>query len=370
MKATVNETGRFYTVQNRTLGTHLALRWKGQVRYTVPRDSAGQEACWNVFQPGALEIPLRAMARLPRLFGSVSCAESDQVASIREAIGDEAGLSCCRAGAPGPWSKDTILFLDKKLAEPLYIIKAGAGEAVDTLLQNEANWLRTLRGHPSLVSHIPELVAHRSGLDLCFVGQRALSGNLEFKLGKVQFDFLRKLQEFSLRSMLYEDSRLHQTLTARLADLKDHLTEAWSNRLTVSMRRIEESLSGPPVLLVVAHNDFTPWNIRAQRDLAYVFDWEYAANEQFPLFDPLHFALLPLALRSRSTVKMVQRMHETLHLCQRRFGHELCCQSQTQALAYLMNVCTLYLWGVRGRGAGSHVVVDSYAQLIDHLCRT
>ena len=193
-KATVDEVGRFYTAQDEAAGTHLGLRWKGRVRYVVPREWVGRNACWKLFKPGMLGIPMRAKAAMPRLLGSIACVESENLAIIREAIGKETGLSCSRAGAEGVWSKETILFLDTNTDEPLYLAKAGTGEAVDALLRNESNWLRTLGDQPSLSGHIPELVAHCSGKDLCFVAQRALPGSLDFRLGQLHFEFLRKLQ--------------------------------------------------------------------------------------------------------------------------------------------------------------------------------
>ncbi|MGD0632498.1 MAG: phosphotransferase [Terracidiphilus sp.] len=307
---------------------------------------------------------MRAMARLPRFLGSQACVESRNLETIREAIGKEAGLSSCRAGAPGPWSKDTILLLDENNAKPLYLVKAGAGEAVDALLRNEADWLSTLRDDSSLVDHIPELVAHRSGADLCFVAQRAISGDLEFSLGTTQRDFLCKLQRSSLRSMRFEDSILHRTLTSRIADLEGHLTEAWSGRMKKAMQKITEFLSHAPVLLVAAHNDFTPWNIRIENGRALVFDWEYAANEQLPLFDLLHFVLLPMALKSRPTGIMLQSMRETLQLGRQWLGEESCYAAETQALAYLMNVSTLYFWGARSLSI-AHPLFESYADVID-----
>jgi hypothetical protein len=364
----MDEAGRFYKAQDQSNGTHLALRWKGRVRFTVPREAAGQQACWNVFHPGRLELPLRAMARLPRLLGSVSCVEAEKLATIREEIGKAVGLSCCRTGAPGPWSKDTILFLDKRTAEPLYIVKAGVGAAVDSLLQNEANWLRTLQDQAPLADHIPELIVHRSGEDISFVVQSLLFGRLDFELGELPFAFLRKLQEHTRQTIRLEESRLYQNLRSRLKDLSGLLSEAWSTRIGKGMRRIEESLSGAPILFVAAHNDFTPWNMRVERGMARVFDWEYADYEQLPLFDPLHFILMPMALTSRPAVRMVQRMHETQQLCRQWMGKESCYQEQTQALAYLINLCTLYLWSEGGK-SDSSPVLDSYAQIIDHLCR-
>ena len=364
----MNEVSRLYRAQDQPIGTHLTLRWKGRVRYTVPREAAAREACWKAFRPGRLEFSMRAMARLPRLLGAVSCVEAGKLESIREAIGKEAGLSCCRAGAPGPWSKDTILLLDKATTEPLYIVKAGAGEAVDFLLRNEVNWLRTLRDRTALADHIPELVAHRSGADLSFVAESLLPGKLDYEFGESHITFLRKFQEHSRQTMRLEESRLYRNLRSRLKDLSGLLSEAWSTRLDMGMRRIEQSLSGSPILLVAAHNDFTPWNIRVERDVARVFDWEYADYEQLPLFDPLHFILMPMALKSRPTAKMVQSMRETLQLCRQWIGKESCYEGQTQTLAYLMNLCTLYLWSERGK-SDLNPVLESYARLIDHLCR-
>src|SRR5271157_4170899 len=362
----VDKAGLFYKVRDHPDGTHLALRWKGMTRFTIPRDVAAQQTCWKIFRPGRAELMLRVMARLPRISGAISCVENENLLLIRKTIGNEAGLSCCRTGTPGPWSKDTILFLNTN--EPLYIVKAGAGEAVDTLLQNEANWLRTLRDQPTLAGHIPDLVAHCSGVHLSFVAETPLLGKLDYRLGELHVAFLRKLQRYSHCTRRFEESRLYWNLRSRLTDLSGQLSETWSTRLQMGMQRIEQALSGSPILFVAAHNDFTPWNIRVQRGVARIFDWEYADSEQLPLFDPLHFALMPLALWKRPTVNMIQCMKKTLQLSEQWFGKELCHNAQTQALAYLMNLCTLYLSAERGK-SDSNPVLESYALSIDYLCQ-
>jgi len=363
----VDELSSFYKVQDKSPGTHFALRWNKRVRFIVPRDFAAQQACWNIFRPGWLKFPLLAMARLPHFMGAISLAEAEGLASIRKALGKEAGLSCCRAGAPGPWTKDTILLLDKTTVEPLFIVKAGSGEAINHLLCNEANWLRALQKQPALVDHIPELVAHHSGTYLSFVIEEPLPGKLDYRFGELHVTFLQKLQEYSRHTLQLHESRLYKNLCTRLKDLSGLLSEAWAIRLNKGMRRIEQSFSRSPILMVAAHNDFTPWNIRVERNVARVFDWEYADYEQFPLFDPLHYALLPMALRSQSTAKMVHCMNQTLQLSQLWLGKENCFNAQTQALAYLMNLCTLYLWSERGN-FGTNPVPESYANIIDFLC--
>jgi hypothetical protein len=355
--------GHLYQAHDRTTATHLALSWKGRVRFTVPREEAAQEQCWKLFKPGRLEFPMRAMSTLPRLFGAVSCVESENFTLIREAVGDEAGFSSCRAGALGPWYKDTVLLLDNA-AQPLFIVKVGAGEAVNGLLTNEANWLKTLSDEPSLAKHIPELVAHRSDLDLSLVAQRVLAGSIDFSLGPLQLDFLCKLQECSQQTVRYQDSGLFKTLQARLDGLSGLLPEEWSHRLETSMKRIEQSFSDGPIQVVAAHNDFTPWNIRLDRGAARVFDWEYAADERLPLFDPLHFVLAPLALKSTARAKIIREIQETVEQCRQSLGKDRCYKPKTQALAYMINLCTLYLWADRGTH-NDHPSLVSYARVID-----
>jgi hypothetical protein len=249
----------------------------------------------------------------------------------------------------------------------MYIVKAGAGEAVDLLLQNEADWLRALSAQTALADHIPTLIAHRSGADFSFLAESPLPGKPDYRLGPLHFVLLRKLQEYSRRTIRYEESKLYRNLHARLKELGGLLAEAWSMRIEKAMRRIDQSLSGRPIPFVAAHNDFTPWNIRVERGVARIFDWEYAGDEQLPLFDPLHFVLMPMALKRRPAAQMAQRMRETLEQCRQQLGEEFCFEENAQALAYLVNLCTLYLWSQRGK-IHSDSVLESYAEIIDSIC--
>jgi hypothetical protein len=366
--AIVNDLGPLYKTQDKDTATHLALSLNGRVRFIVPREADAQEACWKVFRPGKPRLPLRAMAFLRRFSGSMSCVESEVLTSIRKEIGKESGRSCCRAGAPGVWSKSTILLLKKETAEPLCIVKTGSGEAVGSLLQNEANWLRSLSEQGSLAAHIPEFFAHRPGADLSFVAESLLSGKIDPEFRECHFTFLQKLQQQSRQTMQFGNSQLYRNLHSRSADLKGLLSAKWSSRLEMAMQRIEQSLSGSPTVMVAAHNDFAPWNIRIDHGVATVFDWEYADYEQLPLFDPLHFTLAPMALKRRPVKTMVRGMKTTLQLSRQRLGKECCYEEQMQAVAYLINLCTLYLWSVHGESE-SNPVLESYSKLIDYLCQ-
>lgn len=363
----MDEAGRLYRPRDRSGATHLALGWKGRIRYTVSLDGAAQRACWNAFRPGRLGFPLRAMARLPGLLGAGRCTEGAALQSIREAVGCESELSCCRAGAAGPWHKDTILLLDRNTAESRCFVKTGNGAAVNALLDNEARWLHKLREEANLARQVPELLAHLSSEDFCFVAQRPLEGSQEFKLAAPQLDFLRKLQRCTLKAMRYPESRLSMTLDARLSHLRGHLTEDWFTRLERAIGQTARSFSNASIVLVAGHNDFTPWNIRVRDRLACVFDWEYAAEEQLPLFDPLHFVLLPMALGGRPIAAMIEAARKTAELCRTELAAENCFAPQAQLVAYLLNVCTLYLSSVQDQ-CKPDPVVEKYTRLIDVLC--
>jgi hypothetical protein len=146
------------------------------------------------------------------------------------------------------------------------------------------------------------------------------------------------------------------------------LSKEWSNRLTVGMQRIAQSLSDARIPLVAAHNDFTAWNTRIHNNIVKVFDWEHAEYEQFPLFDPLHFFLLPMGLKRESPEKSTRELLRVLQLCKNAFDTKWNFKPEIQALAYLLNLCTIYLWSARGASESDPVVV-SFAGVIDHLCR-
>jgi hypothetical protein len=191
---------------------------------------------------------------------------------------------------------------------------------------------------------------------------------MDFKMGTPHVEFLRRLQQLTAQTIEYQDSELSRTLNDRAVGLQGLVENRWQDRIDRALRRLEAAFSRSPILMTAAQNDFTPWNIRLGGSLAHVFDWEYAADQYLPLFDPLHFVLLPLALKRRPTAGMERRLREVLVVCHGWFGSSTCHHAEAQALAYLVNLATLYLWSVRGDGIDDPVV-ESYAALIDRLLR-
>jgi len=362
----MGNTGHLYQGESAAASTHLALNWRGRLRYVVPRNRRAQHAAWHFFHPGRTRVVFEAMTRMPHLLGAIRCVESAALVAIRSAMGSQASFSCCNAGAGGVWSKYTVLLLDEQTIEPICFVKAGAGAAIGKLLQNEAGWLSSLRDEPSLAGHVPALIAHCAGKDLDFLAQSPLKGSSSGVLGQPHFDFLKKLQAYAPRALRFRDSILYRTLHTRISDLEGLLPEKWSHRIARAMKKMESSLAASSTLFVAAHNDFTPWNIRLVNGRACVFDWEFAAHEQFPLFDPLHFALSPLALEGRPVNEILRAMSETARQCRLSLGEEQCSNPEIQTLAYLVNLCTLYQWADGGT-RNSHPTLVTYAGMIDSI---
>lgn len=363
---TMGNTGHLYQGESAAAATHLALNWRGRLRYVVPRDRRAQRAAWHFFHPGRIRAVLEPMILLPRLLGTMHCAENAHLTAIRTAIDMQRGYSCCVGGAEGVWSKDTLMFLCEGSAQPLYLVKAGAGPVVDRLLACEALWLRTLSVEPALHSHIPEIVAHCGGAGLCFLAQTPLPGRRNFRIGTAHFNFLRALHNWSARNLRYPESDLARNLRVRLSSLQNKLPQRWIERLSSAVEHIEMKYGDSPELFTVSHGDFSPWNTLIHQDRVLVFDWEFAAAEQLPLFDPLHFALKLPALKAVPLAQMNAVLEETLAACMTHLPHEFCRHSKTQALAYLTNVCTHFLNDDPSLASGNRAL-NAYAALMDHL---
>jgi hypothetical protein len=362
----MNNTGQLYQSESAAAATHLALNWRGRLRYVVPRSRRAQRAAWRFFHPGRIRIVLEAMTRMPRLLGAVPCVENNTLALIRAALDTPRGFSCGAGGAEGAWSKDTVLLLREGSPDPACLVKAGTGAMVDRLLRWEAHWLQTLDREPALRPHIPGLLAHRAGAGLSFLAQTPLPGRRDFRLGAAHFEFLRALHRWSGRSLRYPESGLARNLRARLGRLQNKLPQRWIDRLGRAVDRVEAAYGDSSSLFAVSHGDFSPWNTLIHRSRLLVFDWEFAAEECLPLFDPLHFALKLPALKAAPLSHTSAILEKTLAACAVHLPQEFCRRPKAQALAYLVHVCTHFLDDDPALASGN-AALDAYAALMDHL---
>lgn len=107
--------------------------------------------------------------------------------------------------------------------------------------------------------------------------------------GALQERFLAKLHEKTKQAVCFEESDYCRTLDLlekHLDWLPDNVEPAVIARIAAN---IKEIFSGREVEFSAYHGDFTPWNMFVEKNMLFVFDFEYAAKSYPPGLDRYHF---------------------------------------------------------------------------------
>lgn len=217
-----------------------------------------------------------------------------------------------REGSEGPLKKLSVLAVGSSGRQAVFA-KVAQGAAASVMVDREAHTLTLLAQTAALRPFVPQLLA-----------QGKLSNGRSYILTTVaasfgsgaQFDerhlqFLAALWHATVqRGPLLEAPQAHRLREQRrLCDA--YLPADVKVLVDRCLALKEELLSGVDGLSVLVHRDFAPWNIKGESNRIHVFDWEYAELGGSPLHDMLHFALAPLALRSKGTLPLATAAHGT-----------------------------------------------------------
>ena len=102
-------------------------------------------------------------------------------------------------------------------------------------------------------------------------------------------NFLAQLHEKTKKRVLFEESDYYNTLSAleqRLEWLPQNIDHGVVSK---AIATIKEKYCGKEVEFCACHGDFTPWNMFANGNALFVFDFEYAAMSYPPGLDRYHF---------------------------------------------------------------------------------
>jgi hypothetical protein len=269
-------------------------------------------------------------------------------------------------GSPGPYTKDTLLFMSEK-GLPRAIAKVASTEAGTHLLKREAEWLSLLADNPEFRERVPSLI-RATQLERVYLlierpGGGVMGGTL---LREHHLRFLSDFQAaFGVHSG-FNGSCMNTTMEKRLGRLMPLLSPIWSARLQKATECIESGFKGVPLPMVAAHRDFTPWNILSSASGIFVFDWEYAENNYVPFYDLFHFVLLRQALSKNVPVSSIRMLLAKVMKEGRSLsdGESKCNVPDIQLLAYLTDLTLMYLDSIDGAEI-QHNVLDNYGRLID-----
>jgi hypothetical protein len=350
--------------------THRAVSDLQRARFIIPLQRKLATAGLSSFLPPAKRIAIQALQSLPGMRSRERngwLQETSLLRDIKQAAGDAVVGSIARIGTPGPYSKNTVLFLNIE-GEPVAVAKVGTSVASGELLANEAQWLSRLAATP-LSANVPRLIwtEHRAGAHILV--QSAVSGDWGgHLLGQTQLRFLSQLQSVSETYRGYRGSPMESALNKTFSTLHNKLSPAWTLRAKLGLKILEEKLRAPRLPMVVAHRDFAGWNTRQSGNTVFVFDWEYAREGYVPLYDLFHYLLMPAAVRKYVTSSQALNVVADVVGYGRRlvWGNEKIANAELQLLAYLLDVCLFYLESNNGNDTDD-IVVYRFGELIDRF---
>lgn len=291
--------------------------------------------------------------------------ESATVLALKAALGCPQARSIVSVGTPGPYNKATVIFTDAA-GEAILLAKVGLSPASVGLLKNEAAWLARLGRSPVLAAHVPSLLFAGAVPGGFAVAESVGPGNLPSRAsaGSVRA-FLDNMQANCEPQAAYHESTMRQAMWRRRELLAARVSETWAARGTAVLDRLDEGLSGLEIPMVVAHRDFSAWNMRVHAGVLFVFDWEYCEAGYLPLYDWYHYRLMPIVQRRVPSTGMMSALIREAAI-RAGLGPEKGLKPDFQMLAYLADVCFFYLESNDGRDDGD-VTVNRYGMLIDRF---
>ncbi|MCB7128701.1 MAG: phosphotransferase, partial [Candidatus Brocadiales bacterium] len=340
-------------------------------RFIVPRDSGAAERGLAVFLPAHKRSALKWYQWWLRIGNGARPGyfrETGLLQEMKSFLGLQPLRTLLSVGAPGPYSKNTLVFVNGRGAVGP-IIKVGVSPAAVALLQNEAKWLASLGDKPALASHIPQLLWSGEWRGFFLLVQSCMEGKRVGTRFASSFGrFLTCLQTAETRRQGFIGSKMHRDMRRRYAELRPLLSPAWIDIIERSLARLESAFADTDVVMVVAHRDFAHWNLRQGSQGLVVFDWEYASEEYLPQYDYYHFHFHPLACRRewedsdlKSALALARRTTTALHSMAGMPPY-------VTLLAYLLDLSLTYLKSTSGEDKGAPVI-RNYYKLIGALER-
>lgn len=202
-----------------------------------------------------------------------------------------------RQGSVGPYQKMSLIAI-KQNGAPAFYAKVAVGAEADAMVEAESACLQRLSTIPTLNSMVPKkLSCGKTPAGRAFF----ITSVAPFLKTTNQFDaphqkFLNSLGHATVQWVRYADSAEFQFAQSALVRLRSVLGEAVYAELKSATDELMNQIGELALPTVLAHRDFSPWNIRSNNTEIFVFDWEYAAEGASPLYDFFHFHLIQQAL--------------------------------------------------------------------------
>lgn len=228
-----------------------------------------------------------------------------------------------RQGSVGPYQKMSLIAIRQNGA-PAFYAKVAVGAEADAMVEAESACLQQLSTIPTLNSMVPKKLScgKTPAGRAFFITSVAPFLNTTNQFKAPHQKFLCTLAHATVQWVRYADSAEFQFAQSALARLRSVLGEDVYTELKYATDELLSHIGELKLPTVLAHRDFSPWNIRSNNAEIFVFDWEYAAQGASPLYDFFHFHLIQLAL-SRQWLKAFtpNDMHSLISPAQQYLQH-------------------------------------------------
>lgn len=257
-------------------------------------------AAMALYQPGSrrgkwLKRLLPFVHRLPGVTNVIharrlSCRLSDGLdAQLRDIFGVDRLDFAIFGGTPCVHQKVTMQV--SSAGRILGYAKLSDREEIAALMRHEADFLISLASKG--VKGVPKCLycgLTAGGLQMFVQStEKSLRSRPLHHWTPLHDDFLSDLRNKTRQTVPFIETDFYRTL----ADFKAHLY--WLPRFRDKrsiyglLADLMKALSSGLVEVCASHGDFTPWNMVANRDSLFVFDWEYARMTAYPDADRYHF---------------------------------------------------------------------------------
>ena len=173
-----------------------------------------------------------------------------------------------------------------------WFFKLPLTDSASQLVQQEQRVLLALQGFSLKKSQFPEAVTLGMGVLLSDVKPDNFKNS--HRLQPAHFEALKELRQHTLQSIPLCMLPVWIKVSEHLFDLdsmpvKNDLALGKVSRLVDRLYHLHETFDGSTdVPTVIAHGDFTPWNMYPAADQLHLYDWEL--SERLPLlYDAFHF---------------------------------------------------------------------------------
>ncbi len=188
--------------------------------------------------------------------------------------------------------RKTVLALKNKNGA-IWYYKIPLTQSAEKLVQNELSTLQFLNGFSFSKMDFPQAEAIGDGLMQSSVAQLKKYRN-SFVLEPVHLEAIKELNKYTSEMVCLKDLPFWEESSQNINVLEEQ--PVLNNMSVNTVKKIIERLrmlraSIDPFMEIptlIAHGDFTPWNMYLGKGKLYVYDWEF--SERLPLlFDAFHF---------------------------------------------------------------------------------